>query len=133
MEGSRLDKVEVQFKKIVEWAKIPTYETKQAAGCDISIAIQDEMILYPNEVKSISTGFAIKIPPGYEAQIRSRAGMARKGLVVANSPGTIDAEHVGEVKVLLLNVTDKPIKILPDQKVAQMVFSPVVKVDFLIN
>lgn len=128
-----MDKVEVQFKKIVEWAKIPEYETKHAAGCDISVAIQEEMVLYPREVKSISTGFAIKIPEGFEAQIRSRAGMARKGLVVANSPGTIDSEHTGEIKVLLLNVTDKPIKILPDQKVAQMVFSPVVKAKFLVS
>ncbi len=133
MEGNKLDNIEVQFKKLVEWAKIPEYETKHAAGCDISVAVQDEMVLYPSEVKSISTGFAIKIPQGYEAQIRSRAGMARKGLVVANAPGTIDAEHVGEVKILLLNVTDKPIKILPHQKVAQMVFSPVIKADFIIN
>ncbi len=126
-----MDKVEVQFKKIVEWAQIPEYETKHAAGCDIRVAIQEEIILYPREVKSLSTGFAIKIPQGYEAQIRSRAGMARKGIVVANSPGTIDAEHTGEIKVLLLNVTDKPIRILPDQKVAQMVFSPVIKAQFI--
>lgn len=128
-----MDKIEVQFKKIVEWAKIPEYETKNAAGCDISVAIKEETVLYPREVKSFSTGFAIKIPEGYEAQIRSRAGMARKGIVVANAPGTIDSEHTGEIKVLLLNVTDKPIKILPDQKVAQMVFSPVVKANFVIN
>jgi dUTP pyrophosphatase len=56
--------------------------------------------------------------------------MARKGIVVANAPGTVDAEHVGELSVLLLNVTDKPVKILPGQKVAQMVFSPVVKAQF---
>ncbi|HZK43562.1 MAG TPA: dUTP diphosphatase [Syntrophomonadaceae bacterium] len=128
-----MDKVEIQFKRLVEWAKIPEYDTKHAAGCDVSIAIRDEMVLYPHEVKSLSTGFAIKIPQGYEAQIRSRSGMARKGLVVANSPGTIDSEHIGEIKVLLLNVTDKPIKILPDQKVAQMVFSPVVKVEFIVK
>lgn len=133
MEGTKLDKVEIQFKRLVEWAKIPEYDTKHAAGCDVSIAIRDEMVLYPHEVKSLSTGFAIKIPQGYEAQIRSRSGMARKGLVVANSPGTIDSEHIGEIKVLLLNVTDKPIKILPDQKVAQMVFSPVVKVEFIVK
>lgn len=128
-----MDKVEVQFRKILDWAKIPEYETKHAAGCDISVAIQEETVLYPREVKSFSTGFAIKIPEGFEAQIRSRAGMARKGLVVANSPGTIDSEHTGEIKILLLNVTDKPIKILPDQKVAQMVFSPVVKAKFVVS
>lgn len=126
-----MDKIEVQFRKVVEWAQIPEYETKHAAGCDIRVAIKEEIVLYPNEVKSISTGFAVKIPAGYEAQIRSRAGMARKGIVVANSPGTIDAEHTSEINVLLLNVTDKPVRILPDQKVAQMVFSPVIKARFI--
>lgn len=125
-----MEKIEVKFKKLVSWAKLPEYETRGAAGCDLAIAIQEEIVLYPNEVKSLPTGFAMLIPKGYEAQIRSRAGMAGKGIVVANAPGTIDCEHVGEVKILLLNVTDKPVRILPGQKVAQMVFAPVVQVDF---
>ncbi len=125
-----MEKIEVGFSKMVDWAKIPDYDTKGAAGCDISVALQDEIVLYPHEVKSLGTGFALRIPAGYEAQIRSRAGMARKGIVVANAPGTIDAEHIGELSVLLLNVTDKPIKILPGQKVAQMVFAPIVKALF---
>lgn len=123
--------IEVKFKKLVSWARLPEYETKGAAGCDLAIAIQEEAVLYPNEVKSFPTGFAMMIPPGYEAQIRSRAGMAGKGIVVANAPGTIDCEHIGEVKVLLLNVTDRPIRVLPGQKVAQMVFAPVVKAGFV--
>ncbi len=125
-----MEKLEVGFSKMVDWAKIPDYDTKGAAGCDISVALQDEIVLYPHEVKSLPTGFALRIPAGYEAQIRSRAGMARKGIVVANAPGTIDAEHIGELTVLLLNVTEKPIKILPGQKVAQMVFAPIVKAQF---
>lgn len=127
---TEMEKIEVKFKKLVSWAKLPEYETRGAAGCDLAIAIQEEIVLYPNEVKSLPTGFAMLIPKGYEAQIRSRAGMAGKGIVVANAPGTIDCEHVGEVKILLLNVTDKPVRILPGQKVAQMVFAPVVQVDF---
>lgn len=126
-----MDKVDVQFKKLVEWAKVPEYETKNAAGCDISLALTEEIVLYPNEVKSIPTGFAVKIPEGYEAQIRSRAGMARKGIIVANAPGTIDSEHTGEIHILLLNVNDKPVKIVPGQKVAQMVISPVVQANFI--
>jgi len=125
-----LDKIEVKFKKLVSWAKLPEYETRGAAGCDLAIAIQEEIVLYPNEVRSLPTGFAMMIPKGHEAQIRSRAGMAGKGIVVANAPGTIDCEHVGEVKILLLNVTDKPVRILPGQKVAQMVFAPVVQASF---
>lgn len=126
-----MDKVDIQFKKLVEWAKVPEYETKNAAGCDISLALTEEIVLYPNEVKSIPTGFAVKLPEGYEAQIRSRAGMARKGIIVANAPGTIDSEHTGEIHVLLLNVNDKPVKIVPGQKVAQMVISPVVQANFI--
>lgn len=128
-----MNRIEVNFKKLVEWARIPEYETRGAAGCDISLAIREELVLYPNEVKSFPCGFAIKIPQGYEAQIRSRAGMARKGIVVANAPATIDAEHTGEISVLLLNVSDKPLRIFPGQKVAQMVFSPVSKVEFHIE
>lgn len=126
-----MQKIEVKFKKLVSWAQVPEYETRGAVGCDICIANQDEIILYPQEVRSLPTGFAMMIPSGYEAQIRSRAGMAGKGIIVANAPATIDSEHIGEIKVLLLNVTDKPLRILPGQKVAQMVFGPVVHAQFI--
>lgn len=125
-----MEKVAVKFKKLVSWAQLPEYETRGAVGCDIRVAQQEEIILYPNEVKSLPTGFAMMIPSGFEAQIRSRAGMAGKGVVVANAPATIDGEHSGEIKLLLLNVTDKPIRIVPGQKVAQMVFAPVVQAQF---
>lgn len=125
-----MEKIEIQFQKLVDWAQLPEYETSGAAGCDLALAIREEIVLYPHEVQSISTGFAMRIPDGYEAQIRSRAGMARKGIIVANAPGTIDADHLGEIKVLLVNIGTKPIKIVPGQKVAQMVFSPVVKAQF---
>jgi len=125
-----MEKIEVKFKKLVSWAHVPEYETRGAAGCDICIANKEEIILYPNEVRSLPTGFAIMISSGYEAQIRSRAGMAGKGIIVANAPATIDGDHSGEIKIMLLNVTDKPIRILPDQKVAQMVFGPVVQAQF---
>ncbi len=125
-----MEMIEVKFKKLVPWAHLPEYETRGAAGCDISVSYQEEIVLYPNEVKSFATGFAMMIPSGYEAQIRSRAGMAGKGIIVANAPATIDGDHMGEIKILLLNVTNKPIKILPGQKVAQMVFGPVVRAQF---
>jgi dUTP pyrophosphatase len=125
-----MEKIEVRFKKLVSWAHLPEYETRGAAGCDISVANQDEIVLYPNEVRSLPTGFAMMIPAGFEAQIRSRAGMAGKGIIVANAPATIDGDHSGQIKIMLLNVTDKPIRILPGQKVAQMVFGPVVQAEF---
>lgn len=125
-----MNKIKVQFEKLVEWAKMPEYETAGAAGCDLCLALREDIVLYPHEVQSFSTGFAMRVPDGYEAQIRSRTGMTRKGIVVANAPGTIDADHLGEVKVLLVNIGTRPIKIVPGQKVAQMVFSPVVQAEF---
>jgi dUTP pyrophosphatase len=131
IEGrTRMEKIEVKFKKLVSWAHLPEYETRGAVGCDICVANPEEIILYPNEVRSLPTGFAIMIPSGYEGQIRSRAGMAGKGIIVANAPATIDGEHIGEIKIMLLNVTDKPVRVLPGQKVAQMVFGPVVQAEF---
>lgn len=126
-----MHKIQVEFEKLVDWAQMPEYETVGAAGCDLSLALREEVVLYPHEVQSFSTGFTIRIPDGYEAQIRSRAGMTRKGIVVANAPATIDADHQGEVRVLLVNIGTKPLKIIPGQKVAQMVFSPVVQAAFL--
>ncbi|MGI5921852.1 MAG: dUTP diphosphatase [Syntrophomonadaceae bacterium] len=125
-----MQSIEVKFKKLVPWAKLPEYDTHGAAGCDVSVAIKDEIVLYPNEPLNLPTGFAIKVPDGIEAQIRSRAGMASKGIVVANAPGTVDCEHLGELKILLLNITDKPVRIFPGQKVAQIVFAPVVRAEF---
>ena len=125
-----MEKIAVKFGKLVPWAKLPEYDTRNAAGCDVSVAILDNVVLYPNEVKSLPTGFAMLIPAGYEAQIRSRAGMANKGIVVANSPATLDGDHTEEIKILLLNITNKPIRIIPGQKVAQMVFAQVVKAEF---
>lgn len=125
-----MDKIEVAIKKIVPWAVIPEYDTAASAGCDLQIAIQEEQVLFPHEVTAFSTGLMMRIPDGYEGQIRSRAGMARKGLVVANAPATIDAESPKEITILLLNTTDEPVKLIPGQKVAQMVFSPVVMAKF---
>lgn len=126
-----MENIKVTFKKLVPWARLPEYDTHGAAGCDVSIAINDEIILYPHEPLNLPTGFAMMIPDGYEAQIRSRAGMAGKGIIVANSPGTVDCEHVGELKILLLNITTKPVRILPGQRVAQIVFAPVVHAQFI--
>jgi len=125
-----LEKIMVEFRKLDKGAQVPEYETAAAAGCDMSLPLRGDIILYPREVKNIPVGFAVKIPDGFEAQIRSRAGMARKGIIVANAPATIDSDHTAELSLLLLNVTDKPIRLTPGQKVAQMVFSPIVMADF---
>jgi dUTP pyrophosphatase len=126
----KMQEINVKIQYLVPWVSSPAYDTAGSAGCDLSLALQDEAVLYPQEITSFSTGIALKLPDGYEAQIRSRAGMARKGLIVANAPATIDSAHVGEISILLLNTTNKPIRIVPKQKVAQMVFAPVVKAVF---
>lgn len=128
-----MEQVAVKVKKLVPWAQLPEYETKRAAGCDIGVATQEEVVLYPNEVRVFPTGLAFKIPEGYEAQIRSRSGMTKKGIVIANAPATLDCDHVGEISLLLLNVTEKPMRIVPGQKVAQIVFAPVVKAAFALE
>jgi dUTP pyrophosphatase len=125
-----MQEIEVKIQCLVPWVSLPAYDTKGSAGCDLSLALQEEVVLYPQELTSFSSGIALKIPDGYEAQIRSRAGMAKKGLIVANAPATIDSAHVGEISILLLNTTNKPIRIVPNQKVAQLVFAPVVKAVF---
>lgn len=125
-----MESIDVRYTKLVEWAELPVYDTRGAAGCDLSVCIREEIILYPHEITTLPTGIAVKIPDGFEAQIRSRAGMARKGIIVANAPGTIDAEHNEEIRIILVNITGKPVKITPNQKVAQMVFSPVVRAVF---
>ncbi len=125
-----MNKISVKFRQLEAGAQIPEYETLAAAGCDISLPLRGDIVLYPHEVKNIPVGFAVKIPDGFEAQIRSRAGMARKGIVVANAPGTVDSDHTAELHLLLLNVSDKPVRLSPGQKVAQMVFSPVVHAEF---
>jgi dUTP pyrophosphatase len=125
-----MQEINVKIQCLVPWVSPPAYDTKGAAGCDLSLALQDEVVLYPREITSYATGIALQIPDGYEAQIRSRAGMARKGIIVANAPATIDSAHVEEISILLLNTSDKPIRLIPHQKVAQLVFAPVVKAVF---
>ncbi|MDR1616609.1 MAG: dUTP diphosphatase [Syntrophomonadaceae bacterium] len=126
-----MDKIEVKFKSIIEGAQIPEYDTKHSSGCDLALSLNHEIILYPCEVQSLPNGIAVEIPAGFEGQIRSRSGMARKGIVVANAPGTVESGYTEEIKILLLNTTDKPIKILPGQKVAQIVFVPIVRAEFI--
>jgi dUTP pyrophosphatase len=101
---------------------LPHYMTENSAGMDIFAAVNDEEILLPGERKLIPTGIAIALPPGYEAQIRPRSGLAMEaGLTVLNSPGTIDEDYRGEVKILIINHGDRPFVIKKGDRVAQMV------------
>jgi len=103
---------------------LPRYETPQSAGVDLRADIDEEITLQPLERKLIGTGLYIALTPGYEAQIRPRSGMAYKhGLTVLNSPGTIDADYRGEIKVLMVNISNEAYTVKPAERIAQMVIA----------
>lgn len=101
---------------------LPQYETAHAAGMDLRASITEEIKLKPLQRQLIATGLFIELPVGYEAQIRPRSGLAYKhGISIVNSPGTIDADYRGELKVLLINLSDTDFKIVNGDRIAQMV------------
>ncbi|WP_293787071.1 dUTP diphosphatase [uncultured Pedobacter sp.] len=101
---------------------LPKYETAHAAGMDLRAAIEEDIILKPLQRLLVPTGLFIELPVGYEAQVRPRSGLAYKhGIGIVNSPGTIDADYRGEIKVLLVNLSDTDFKIVNGDRIAQMV------------
>lgn len=104
--------------------QLPTYATEQSAGMDLRANLEEPVTLDPMERKLIGTGLYISLPEGYEAQIRPRSGLALKnGITVLNSPGTVDADYRGEIKVLLINLSQVPFSINGGERIAQMVIS----------
>ncbi len=111
---------------------LPAYETADAAGMDLRAAVEDAapVTLAPGHRAMIPTGLTIALPPGHEAQVRPRSGLAAKhGLTCLNSPGTIDADYRGEVKVILINLGQEPFVIRRGERIAQMVIAPVTRAD----
>jgi dUTP pyrophosphatase len=101
---------------------LPTYATEQSAGMDLSAALEEAFVLEPGDRALIPTGLSIALPAGYEAQVRPRSGLALKhGVTVLNSPGTIDADYRGEIKVLLANLGQEDFTIERGMRIAQMV------------
>lgn len=112
----------IQIKRIHPKAIFPDYQTLHAAGMDVSACIDSAVTIAPHERAIIPTGFAIALPPGFEAQIRARSGLAAKaGIMPANGVGTIDADYRGEVGVILLNTSNEPFTVEPGMRIAQMV------------
>ena len=110
-----------------EGLEAPSYQTLSAAGADLRAALpaDDPVILAPGERRLIPTGFAMALPPGYEAQVRPRSGLSVKwGVTCLNSPGTIDADYRGEVKVNLINLGAEPFEIRRGDRIAQMIVAP---------
>ena len=110
---------------------LPTYATAQSAGMDLRANIDEPIILRPMERQLIPTGLYMALPEGFEAQVRPRSGLALKhGITVLNTPGTIDADYRGELKVLLVNFSNTDFVINAGERVAQMVIARYEKVDF---
>lgn len=118
--------VEVSITRLPhgEGLNLPAYATALSAGVDLEAAVEAPLTLQPGERKLVPTGLAIALPPGFEAQIRPRSGLAYKnGVTVLNSPGTIDADYRGEVKVILANLGNEAFTVERGMRVAQMVIA----------
>lgn len=121
-------RVDVQKTGSVDVA-MPAYATADCAGLDLQAALTTGVTLAPGERRLIPTGLRLGLPSGYEGQVRPRSGLAlRLGITVLNSPGTIDADYRGEVKVLLVNLGNEPVDITPGMRIAQLVVAPVCQV-----
>ena len=123
--------MELKIKKLKESAKLPTYGSEFAAGADLYAAEEENIIINPHETKLIHTGFAMEIPVGYVGLIYARSGLASKRhLAPANKVGVVDADYRGEVKVSLHNHSGNVQTVSPNERIAQIVFTPYLKVDF---
>lgn len=110
---------------------LPAYQSTLAAGADLVASITEPVTLFPGTRARIPTGIAIALPPGYEAQVRPRSGLAwQKGVTVLNAPGTIDADYRGEILVLLINLGTEPATITRGDRIAQLVIAPIVQARF---
>lgn len=117
--------INIKFRKLTQTAHTPQKMTEHSSGFDLYADVE-ELSIQPKDVALISTGISLEIPPGYEAQVRPRSGLAAKHKIgVLNSPGTIDADYRGEVKVILFNFGNEPFVVTRDMRIAQMVFAKV--------
>ena len=124
--------MKISFQKLHPAAQPPKQMSAGAAGYDLFACLSEDVTLDIGQRIAIPTGLAISLPQGYEAQIRPRSGLAlRLGLGVLNSPGTIDSDYRGEIKVILINLGTEPIAITPGMRIAQMVFAKVEQMDFV--
>lgn len=122
----------VEILKLRPDAVVPRYMTELAAGLDLAAAIDAPISLAPGQRAAVGTGLAFAIAPGYEAQVRPRSGLALKhGISLVNSPGTIDADYRGEVKVIVINHGQEPFAIAPGDRIAQLVIAPVTQAELV--
>ena len=122
--------IEVALKVLPHGAglPLPAYATIGSAGCDLRAALDADLVLAPGDRALVPTGLAVAIPEGYEGQVRMRSGLAREhGLALLNAPGTIDSDYRGEIRVLVANLGTEPVRLSRGDRIAQLVFAPVVR------
>ncbi len=124
-------KEKVLIKKLHKDVKIPEYKTQGSSGLDLEAFIEQDLIIKPGQKELIPTGLSVSIPENLEIQIRPRSGLALKnGLTVLNTPGTVDADYRGEIKVILINLSSENYIVKKGDRIAQMVLCPIVKASF---
>jgi len=129
-----LDLVKIKISRVDSQnadVPLPQYMTELSSGLDLFASNSEDIVLNPGERKLVFTGIALSIPPGYEAQIRPRSGLAlNNGITLLNAPGTIDADYRGEIGLILINHGEKPFVIKRGERLAQMVICKVYRADF---
>lgn len=128
-----MNQLQVKVKKLEHFkGALPAYETEHASGFDLRAQLSSPVLLEPGKRVMIPTGLSVEIPPGFEIQIRPRSGWAsKKGVTVVNTPGTIDADYRGEVKIALIHLGDEPLEIQDQDRIAQAVLCPVYQAQLL--
>jgi dUTP pyrophosphatase len=126
-----MDQIRIPITALRDGVTLPAYQSSGAAGMDVEAALDGTLDIPPGEFRLVPCGFAIAVPPGYEAQVRPRSGLAAKhGVTVLNTPGTIDSDYRGEVKVILINHGAATFSVTPGMRIAQLVVAPVAVVSW---
>ena len=120
--------VKILIKKFNKNIQLPTYKTSGSSGMDLIANNKKKIIIKPTKTSIIPTGIAVAIPKNYEIQIRPRSGLAaKKSVSVLNTPGTIDSDYRGEIKIILINLSKKPFAVKSGDRIAQMIICPIAK------
>jgi dUTP pyrophosphatase len=128
-----LDRIHIKIMRFKDSEDIPlpAYESEGSSGMDIRAAVKEPVPLMPGDIRLIPTGLAVSVPPGYEAQIRPRSGLAfRYGIGMVNSPGTIDSDYRGEIGIVMINWGSESFIVKRGDRIAQMIISRVYRADF---
>ncbi len=122
--------MKILVKRVRPGALLPRYMSQLAAGMDLFACLEAPLILEPGQREAVPTGIAVALPPGWELQIRPRSGLAlHHGLTLLNSPGTIDADYRGEIRVILANLGQRSFKVEPGMRIAQAILAPVARAE----